>query len=507
MIRRAFSLSLCVMAWAADGPPPLPEGPVRILIADPAAFDAALKGGYRQLLVGDPEADDSLIAAWRKTQVGSKLEEQWTRLSGDLPLTWEQIRKLQPRSVALALLDVGHLEAVLVIDTPLAQLPLSLPAGKQRTHGGVAYALVTKGAADGSEDHDRRMGLAWARMGGRLLLATSERALLRTIDEAQAGRGFQTPLTGLISMELDLDALRKDRYFRREFLFAEGPEKGHVRTALRQEGAQLVEVREGVNEPRKGVFTFMAPAFAAMGWEAEGEAFWPTFRRGLLEPIPNVLDQPVAAPASLPPAGSAAGEDRYAVDLTRPKINVGGPGWEAGDIATWHALLGRQPVPSFGFWVTSDGVRRIAFPWPAAMDDAWIEACSTTIARRAGRATVTKMGDIQEIRVGPGLPALALRRMGPILWAAPSAKDLKDAPQPKADGDLIRWASVDLGAVRNEGGRWMKVEGTARPEQVRPLSDRVLGLLGWMPTTRTFSVERRRTASGWTERVVFGGGK
>ncbi len=507
MIRRTLSLSLCVMAWAADGPPPLPDGPVRILIADPLAFDAALKGGYRQLLVGDPGADDPVVAAWRKTQVGSKLEDQWTRLSGDLPWTWEQIRKLQPRSVALALLDVGHLEAVLVIDTPLAQLPLTLPAGKQGTHGGVSYAMVAKGAADGSEDHDRRMGLAWARMGSRLILGTSERALLRAIDEAQAGRGFQTPLAGLISMELNLDALRKDRYFRREFLFPEGPEKGRMRAALRQEGGQLVEVREGANEPRKGVFTFTVPAFAAMGWEAEGQAFWPTFRRGLLEPIPTLTDQPVAAPAALPPAGSATGEDRYAVDLTRPKLNVGGPGWEAGDIATWHALLGRQSVSSFGFWVTSDGVRRMAFPWPATMDDTWIEACRATIARRAGRATVVKVGDTQEIRVGPGLPALALRRTGPVLWAAPSAKDLKDAPQPKSEDDLIRWASVDLGAVRTEGARWMKVEGPARPEQVRPLSDRVLGLLGWMPTTHTFSVERRRTASGWTERVVFGGGK
>jgi hypothetical protein len=39
---------------------------------------------------------------------------------------------------------------------------------------------------------------------------------------------------------------------------------------------------------------------------------------------------------------------------------------------------------------------------------------------------------------------------------------------------------------------------------VRPFSDRVLGLLGWMPMVRTLEVERRVTASGFKERVVFG---
>jgi hypothetical protein len=38
---------------------------------------------------------------------------------------------------------------------------------------------------------------------------------------------------------------------------------------------------------------------------------------------------------------------------------------------------------------------------------------------------------------------------------------------------------------------------------VRPLSDQVLGLLGWMPSVRAIAVERRRTADGWEERVVF----
>jgi hypothetical protein len=32
----------------------------------------------------------------------------------------------------------------------------------------------------------------------------------------------------------------------------------------------------------------------------------------------------------------------------------------------------------------------------------------------------------------------------------------------------------------------------------------VLGLLGWIPGTRSVAVERRRTETGWSERVVFG---
>ena len=67
----------------------------------------------------------------------------------------------------------------------------------------------------------------------------------------------------------------------------------------------------------------------------------------------------------------------------------------------------------------------------------------------------------------------------------------------------MRWGRVDLRAVRGEAGRWARVEGPARPETVRPLSDQVLGLLGWMPSVRSIAVERRRTEDGWEERVVF----
>ncbi|MBK8724929.1 MAG: hypothetical protein IPL96_02445 [Holophagaceae bacterium] len=488
---------------AGDTPLPLPDAPVRVVIPDAAAFDAALQGSYRAFLTGGASNEDRAVAAFRKTQVGSKLEDQWGRLSADLPWTWEEIRKLKPTAVGLALLEAGHLEAVLVIETPLAQLPVTLPGGTKKTHGGAAYSLVAPGAGDKSKDPDRRAGFAWARVGGRLFLATSERALMLALDEQQAGRGLAAPLPGLISMELNLDALRQDRYFQREFLWPAGPETGRLRAALREEGGHLVEVREGVTEPRGGVFTFAFPGAAAAGWESDGAGFWPAFRRALLEPIPVLLDKPVPALSSLPATAAQGGEDRYLVNFTRPRVAPGAPAFEEGDLAAWKALLARQAIPSWGFLVTKDGVRRMAFPWPEALDAEFLELCRATVARRGGRATVVKTAEGMEIRVGPALPALALRRAGGLLWVAPSAQDLKDAPQPQADAALVRWGRVDLAAAHAEARRWAKVEGPANPETVRPLSDRILGLLGWMPKTTGLSVERRKTDTGWRERVVF----
>ncbi len=502
MIPRPAPMLLAASLLAAEAPLPLPGAPLRMVIPDAQAFDAALKGDFRRFLTGDPRAGEPVTAAWRRSRVGSKLEDQWTRLSPDLPWTWKQILQLKPRSLGLALLEVGHLEAVLVVDTPLAQLPLALPKGTPRTHEGVAYALVTRGAADGSGDKDRRMGLAWARLGPRLVLATSERAMKLALSEAQAGRGLQPPLPGLVSMELDLDALRKDRYFRREFLWPEGPEKGRVKVALRSENGRLVEVRQGGGDTRAGTYTFQA-AGGAQGWEPDGTGFWTAFRRGLLEPVPQPLDQPVPGLAPLPEA--SAGADAYTVDLTKPLAGPGGARWEEGDLLPWKALLAQVPVPTWGFWITPDGVRRLAFPWPEARDAEFAERCRATAERRAGRATVARVGGTYEIRVGPGLPALALRRAGAVLWAAPAARDLQDVPVPRPDAALLRWARVDLDAVRAEKARWARAEGPARPEQVRPLSDQVLGLLGWIPGTRSLAVERRRTPGGWEERVVFGG--
>ena len=503
MIPRTALMLMAASLLAAEAPLPLPDAPLRMVIPDVQAFDAALTGDFRRFLAGAPRDGEPVTAAWRRSRVGSKLEDQWSRLSPDLPWTWKEILQLKPRALGLALLEVGHLEAVLVVDTPLAQLPLALPKGTPKTHGGVAYALVTRGAADGSGDKDRRMGLAWARLGTRLILATSERALKLALTEAQAGRGLEPPLPGILSMDLDLDALRKDRYFRREFLWPDGPERGRVKVALQREGGHLVEVRRGTADARPGVYTFQA-AGGAQGWEPDGSGFWTAFRRGLLEPVPQPLDRPVPALAPLPEA--AGGEDPYAVDLTKPALVPGGAKGEEGDLLPWKALLAKVPVTSWGFWVTKDGVRRLAFPWPEARDAEFLELCRATEERRAGRATVSKVGGAQEIRVGPGLPALALRRAGPVLWAAPSARDLQDVPSPRADAAVLRWARVDLDAVRAEKDRWAKAEGPARPEQVRPLSDQVLGLLGWIPGTRSLAVERRRAGDGWEERVVFGAG-
>jgi hypothetical protein len=506
--RSCLTLLLAASLRAGDGPLPLPEAPVRLVIPDAAAFDGALKGAWRDLLTGQAKAEDPVVSAWRRTQVGTKLEDQWGRLSGDLPWTWAELRRLKPTAVGLALLEAGHLEAVLVVETPLAQLsaplPLDLPGGAKRSHGGTAYTLVAPGAGDKSKDPDRRAGLAWARVGGRLLLATSERALKLALDAQQAGRGFAAPLPGLASLELDLDALRADRYFRREFLWAAGPEQGRLRAALRVEGGQLVEVREGTHETRGGVFTFEAPGAAAAGWENGQAAFWPAFRRALLEPLPVLEDRPVPALASLPPAAAEGGEDRYLVDFTRPRLAPGAPAFEEGDLAPWKALFAKEPVPTWGFLLAKDGARRMVLPWPQARDAEFLELCRASAARRAGRATVVKAGEASEVRVGPGLPVLALRRVGPLLWVASSAAELKDLPVVRAEADLVRWGRLDLAAARAEGKRWEKVEGPARPEEVRPLSDRILGLLGWLPRATGLRVERRRAAGdAWTERVVF----
>jgi len=500
-----FSLVFASLAvLAGDVKLPLPEAPVRVLIPDVKAFDVALTGAYRRFALGKPKAGDPLLSAWRKTQVGSKLEDQWTRFSEFLPLTWEEIRKLQTTSMGFALLEVGHLEAVLILDTPLAALPASFPKGDRKTHGGVTYSLIAKGAADASEDPDRRMGLAWARVGQRLLLATSERALKLALDESLAGRGMAPPMEGFVSMELNLDVLRKDRYFRREFLFAEGPETGKLRAALRKEGEDLVEIREGVHEPRGAVNAFSAPDAAAAGWEPEGSDFWPALRRGLLDAVPNPSDRPVPVLRALPDPSQNAPEDRYAVDLTRPRAAQGDAPWEEGDLGTWKGLLQRVPVASWGYWIGKDGSRRLVFLWPETQDQAFMEACRTTIVRRAGPTTVANVGDVREIRMGAGFPAFAIRRTAGFLWVASAAKDLQDVPSPKSESGLVRWAKVDLSAARAEAPRWAKVEGPSRPEQMRPLSDRVLGLLGWMPATSSISVERRKTLTGWTETVRFG---
>jgi hypothetical protein len=484
---------------------PLPPAPVRVVITDPAAFDAALTGAFRRVLVGQPEEDDPVVAAWRRTRVGTKLEDQWTRLSDDLPWTWDSVRRLQPRSVGLALLEVGHLEAVLAVDTPLARLPIAPRAGTPRTHAGVPYHFVAPGAADGSEDSDRRMGLAWARMGSLLIVATSERGLRLAIDESLAGRGFAAPLPGLISLELDLDTLRKERYFRREFLFGPGPEQGKVRAALRLEGGRLVEVREGAGEPGAPGMAFDAPGAAASGWEADGTTLGAALRAGLLEPIPAPPDRPVPPRTALPATAAQATPDRYLMNLEQPLLRAEATAWEEGELAEWRALWHGAALTGWGYVVEPDGVRRLVFAWPEARDEELIRLCRATVERRAGRSTLAAVGAARQISVGPDLPALALRRTGGYVWIAPSARDLEAVTAPRSAGDVVRWARADLRALRAEAARWEKAEGPAAPEQTRPLSDRILGLLGWIPQTTTLALERKRTSTGWSETLLFGG--
>jgi hypothetical protein len=487
-------------ATAAEPGLPLPAAAVRVVIPDVAAFDRALKGAYRRALTGAPEEGDPVVAAWRRTQVGAKLEDQWGKLSHDLPWTWDEILKLQPRSLGLALLDVGNLETVMVVDAQLAVVPTALSAGTAKTHAGVACHVVTRGAADGAEDGGRRMGLAWAWLGSRLLLATSERALGLAIDEAQAGRGFEAPLPGLVSLDLDLDALGKDRYFRREFLFGPSTDRGHVVAALRAEGDHLVEVREGPGEAGPESARFEAPGAVASAWESDDAALLPALRAAILEPLVSLSERPVPPIVPLPTA-SAASTDRYLVNLEQPPET--GATWQEGELPALRELFAKRPAGGWGYSLGTDGSRRIVFPWAESLDEELLRLCRATIGRRSGPTVVVASQGSREVRVGPDLAALALRRTGGFVWLGRTAADLADAPTPVPSSEVVRWARVDLDAVRAEAARWPRAEGPAAPEQARPLSDRILGLLGWMPETRSFSVERRRTATGWSERVVF----
>jgi hypothetical protein len=226
-------------------------------------------------------------------------------------------------------------------------------------------------------------------------------------------------------------------------------------------------------------------------------------RAAILEPIPSPSERPVPVVAPLPQADTKA-EDRYLVSLDKPRPVAGEPAFEEGELAAWRALWQKQPVDGWGWALSGDGVRRLVFPWPEARQAELLDLCRATVERRAGRVTVADVGGAREIRVGPELPVVALRRTGAFVWVAPSARDLGDVGEPRPAGDVVRWARLDLDAARGEAARWARAEGPGAPEETRPFSDRILGLLGWLPETRAISVERRRTVDGWTERVVFG---
>jgi hypothetical protein len=494
---------LCALGAAAPGPAqdtplPLPPAPVRMIVPDVAAFDAALEGSFRRTLTGAPAEGDPLVGAWRQTPVGTKLEAQWAALAHDLSWTWTDIQKLKPRALGLALLSAGELEAVLVLETPLSTMPFP-PAGTSKSHAGAPYNVVARGAGDGRLDA-RRLGLAWARRGAHLLLATSERALLLALDEAAAGRGVTAPLPGLASLELDTAALARDRYFRREFLF-DASAQGRVVAALRRENDALVEVREGGSasgEPP--AFLFEPGRSVAAGWETDGALLFPALRTGLLEAVPDPAERPVPPVTALPSARAAV-EDRYLVDFRKP---ARGPEskWEEGDLAVLRSLVAKRASGGWGFTVLPDGERALVVPCPAAEQRDLEAALRKTIERRAGPAAVTT-GDVREIRVGPGLVALAVKKTGDFVWIGSSAAALAGAAAPRPADPVLRWARVDLAAARAESDRWARAEGPAAPERLRPFSDRVLGLLGWMPRTRSIVVERRRADAGWSERVVF----
>jgi hypothetical protein len=142
--------------------------------------------------------------------------------------------------------------------------------------------------------------------------------------------------------------------------------------------------------------------------------------------------------------------------------------------------------------------------WPTAGQQTFDQAILATLQRRAGRVSTERKGELTEYRVGPSLTVLVTRRTGDFLWISTSraALEAREAPRP-ADG-VSRWAQLDLTALRQEAQLWARAEGPASPDRSRPFSDRLLGLLGWMPDTRTLTVERKRTATGWSERVVFG---
>ena len=505
----ALSVSLAVAALLA--PParglelsarklPLPDAPVRLVIPDATAFDAALSGSFRSAALGEIAAEDPLVSAWRQSQVGSKLEVEWSKLSSDLPWTWTQIRRLQPRSLGLALLSAGALEAVLVIETPLAALPVTPPSGTTKVHGGISYSLVAHGVGDAEGSDERRAGLSWTRHQGLLVLATSERVLKLTLDEILAGRGVGPFLPGVASLELDLDRLRKDRYFVREFIFGTGRDEGRVHAALRIENGSVVELREGRGTKADAGFAFDVRAVGA-GWEPESDGLAQALRAGLLEPSTGLIERPVAPLTALPAvAGEAA--DRYLVRMDRPPMQPGAA-WEEGDLAVWRELLARRPAPGWGWFVDATGGRALVFAWPQKQQAELEAACRATLARRAGRVEDANAADALELRVGPGLPSLAVRRTGDFVWIGSSAATLAALATPRAAGDLVRWGRVDLTAVRGEAGRWARAEGPAAPERVRTFSDRVLGLLGWMPSVREVSVERRQTEDRWTERICF----
>jgi len=509
----SFSSAWAQAPGAATAPAtpglPLPGAMIRLSIPDVRAFDAALGGGFRKALYGTLPEDDGVARGFAQSQVGAKLHDQWNRFHGDAALSFQTVLDLQASSAALAVLNIGHMEMVLVLETPLAILPDLFADGTSRIDHGRTYHLVRTGAADEGAEAETRMGLAWARDRGLLVITTSERAMKLSLAAWAAGERFTPKLAGLAGLELDLDALKDDLYFKRDFLFgalSASESHGRLSAALRLESGRLVELREGAaatTEKRGAVFE--SRDAVASGWIGDASTLLAELRRGVLEPIPAPSLRPQVAIAALPSSKAASAEDRYATSIDVPAISKGGPSGEAAEIEGWKALLAAQPVPGFGYLETPSHANLLLLPWPKGKDGDLAALLEATLSRRgACLAAPRSGGDSHEYVFGPGLPALAFKRMGDFIWIAPQAADLMSAPAVSWSNEVVRFSKLNLAAVREEGRRWARVEGPRSSESVRPLADRVLGLLGWMPATRTLEVERRVAASGFKERIVFG---
>ncbi|HKC23893.1 MAG TPA: hypothetical protein VKF32_04080, partial [Thermoanaerobaculia bacterium] len=381
-----------------------------------------------------------------------------------------------------------------------------------KTHRGVPYHLVARGAGD-EGTAARRIGLAWARSKGILILATSERALHLSLDRALSGSGVAPFLPGLASLRLDLPALRKDLYFRREFLFAEGvdgPPDGVLLAALRLDGGRLVEVREATlaaapatqasgGSASAGTWPTERRDVAAAGWETDGSRLFGALRRGFLEPVPRPPERPVPDRRPIPDPSVNRVIDTYLIDVGRP-IAIEGKGGE-GELPKWVEALSLPSKDGFGWEIAPGGARRLVLEAGPELEKRLTALAEETETRRAGPVARAS----GELLVGTRLPALAWKRAGGWLWIAARASDLADVPEPRRAKDVARWGHLALPELSSEGRLWARAEGPFSPETTRPFADRVLGLLGWAPRVGAIDVERRIEDTRFLETIRFSG--
>ena len=488
---------------------PLPAAKIRLAIADVDAFDRALSGGFRRALTGELAPDDGVASGFRQSQVGAKLVDQWGRFTGETAISFKTITALETHSLALAVLGIGDLEMVLALETKASALPELFEEGTARTASGRTYHLVRSGAADEGAGGETRMGLAWARDGGVLFVATSERAMKLALEAAAADRRFMPKLEGLASLELDADLLREDLYFKRDFFWNGISDvdtaSGRIHAALRLESNRLVEVREGAvaaGVPTRGV-VFEAPGSLASGWIDDGLRAASELWRAVLDPIPSSSMRPDVASGALPSTKAASAEDRYATSVETPLLE-GTSLTDTAERDRWQALFTAHKPAGFGYVTTRTRARLLVLPWPKEGDAELMSLIESRLTHRGARLVRgDASGETREFAFGPNLPALAVRRAGEFVWFGPSAADLRAVPVPRWSDDVSRFAKLSLVAARNERRRWERVEGPRSPDSARPFADRVLGLLGWMPSVRLLEVERRVSGSAFRERIVF----